>query len=117
VTATALLAMSATARGAWWPDEWYGRMWVLIGFGSEFAFCSRFLVQWIASERTGKSHMPVVFWYLSLLGGMMLLSYSCFWKRDVVIALGQVIGLVVYVRNIMLVRAERAARPAPGGGG
>lgn len=106
-----MLAASGAARGAWWPDVWYGRVWIFIGLAAQAAFFSRFLVQWIASERARRSYMPVVFWYLSLLGGLMLLSYACFWKHDVAIALGELAAIIVYVRNIMLLRA---ANTSPG---
>ncbi|MCK4284044.1 MAG: lipid-A-disaccharide synthase N-terminal domain-containing protein, partial [Candidatus Brocadiae bacterium] len=66
------LAVSAAERGQWWPDSWVGRIWVLFGFCAQAAFTARFLIQWIASERRGKSYVPIAFWYLSLLGGAML---------------------------------------------
>ena len=69
-------------------------------------------VQWISSERRGKSHIPVVFWYLSLAGGAMLLAYAVLWKRDPVVAAGQTFGCIVYVRNLMLLRAERDSASA-----
>ncbi len=112
-----VLAVSEAARGAWWPDEWYGRAWILAGLLAQAAFFSRFLVQWIASERARRSYMPAVFWYLSLLGGLMLLSYACFWKHDIAIAMGESTAVVVYVRNIMLLRKECTAPPASEQGG
>jgi len=100
-------AVSAAERGSWWPDSWYGRCWVLFGFGAQFMFTARFLVQWIASERRRKSYVPVAFWYLSIVGAVMLLSYAVFWKQDPVVALGQTTGGFIYVRNLMLLRNER----------
>ena len=85
--------------------------WVVLGFVAQGFFTMRFLVQWIASEKKKDSVVPVAFWWLSLVGGMTLLSYAIH-KRDPVIIVGQGMGLVVYVRNLMLVgRArQRAAR-------
>ncbi len=94
-------------RGQWWPDSWYGRAWVVFGLLAQAAFTGRFLVQWIASERQRRSHIPVSFWYLSLVGGVMLLLYAALWKHDVVVTLGQTTGVVVYVRNLMLLRHEK----------
>ena len=94
-------------RGQWWPDSWYGRSWVLFGLLAQVAFTGRFLVQWIASEKRGRSHVPIVFWYLSLVGGIMLLLYAALWKHDPVVTLGQSTGVVVYVRNLMLLRHEK----------
>jgi lipid-A-disaccharide synthase-like uncharacterized protein len=101
------LATALEERGSWWPDSWYGRFWVVFGFGAQAVFAGRFLVQWIASERRGKSYIPLVFWYLSIVGALMLFSYAVLWKRDLVGAVGQSTGSFVYVRNLMLLRRER----------
>jgi len=100
------LAVSAVERGQWWPDSTVGRVWVVFGFGAQAVFTARFLVQWIASERLKRSHVPISFWYLSLVGAAMLLTYAVFWKRDPVLALGQTTGGFIYVRNLMLLRKE-----------
>lgn len=91
-------------------------IWLTIGFSGQALFTSRFLVQWVASEKKRDSVMPVAFWWLSLAGGTVLLSYAIHIK-DPVIILGQSMGLVVYIRNLMLVakgkrRAAKAARRA-----
>lgn len=83
--------------------------WVGIGLAGQACFFSRFLVQWIASERRGRSIVPRAFWYLSISGGLILLSYSL-WRRDPVFILGQSVGLFVYLRNLVLLRREDAAR-------
>ena len=89
-------------------------IWLLVGFSGQALFTSRFLVQWVASEKKRDSVMPVAFWWLSLAGGTVLLSYAIHIK-DPVIILGQSMGLLVYVRNLMLVakgkrRAAKASR-------
>lgn len=76
--------------------------WVGVGFLGQAAFTSRFLVQWVASERKRDSVMPVSFWWLSLIGGAVMLTYALH-KRDPVFIVGQATGLVVYARNLMLV--------------
>lgn len=83
--------------------------WVGIGLAGQACFFSRFLVQWLASERRGRSVVPRAFWYLSISGGLILLTYSL-WRRDPVFILGQSVGLFVYLRNLMLLRREDAAR-------
>ena len=85
------------------------QMWIGIGLAGQACFFSRFLVQWIASERQGRSVVPRAFWYLSISGGLILLSYSL-WRRDPVFILGQSVGLLVYLRNLVLLRREDAAR-------
>src|SRR3954452_25490367 len=94
------------------------KLWLIIGFAGQALFTARFLVQWIASERKRDSVVPVAFWWLSLLGGLTLLSYASY-RQDPVIIVGQAMGLVVYARILMLVgkakrRTARRRRRGPG---
>ena len=75
--------------------------WVAIGFIGQAAFFMRFLMQWVASERARRSVVPVAFWYFSILGGGILLTYAI-WRRDPVFIAGQSLGLVIYLRNLTL---------------
>jgi lipid-A-disaccharide synthase-like uncharacterized protein len=77
--------------------------WLAVGFLGQAMFSGRFLVQWIASERRRKSVVPTAFWWLSLAGGGTLLAYAIH-RGDPVFILGQAAGLVVYVRNLVLIR-------------
>ncbi len=88
--------------------------WLAVGFAGQATFTARFLVQWIASERRRDSVIPVAFWYLSLAGGLVMLAYATY-KRDPVFMTGQSMGVVIYVRNLMLVAKgrRRAAKRAP----
>ena len=93
------------------PRSW--DFWVLIGFIGQFVFAARFIVQWISSERRRQSHIPIQFWYLSLIGGAITAAYAIH-RRDPVFVVGQVSGLLVYVRNLMLIHAhQRTAPTAP----
>lgn len=94
-------------------EEWVGsHVWLVVGFLGQAFFASRFLVQWVVSERKGESVIPVVFWDLSILGGSVLLVYAIY-RRDPVFILGQAAGLIVYVRNLMLIRRrQRSGRQA-----
>ena len=83
----------------------------MLGMLGQVLFFSRFLVQWIASEKQGKSTIPLSFWYLSIGGGFLLLIYAI-WRKDPVITLGQAVGLFVYVRNLMLISRHKNAQPA-----
>ena len=82
--------------------------WVALGFLGQGLFFSRFLVQWIASERRGRSVVPLAFWYLSLGGGALLLAYAIH-RRDPVFILGQAFGFLVYLRNLYLIHRRPAA--------
>ncbi len=81
---------------------------VLIGLAGQLLFSARFLVQWVASERAGRSVMPVAFWYFSLAGGLVLLAYALY-RADPVFILGQGAGTFIYLRNLMLIYRERTA--------
>jgi lipid-A-disaccharide synthase-like uncharacterized protein len=80
--------------------------WLVIGFLGQAVFTARFLVQWLASERKCDSIVPVAFWWLSLAGGIILLSYAI-QRRDPVIIVGQGMGLFIYTRNLMLIAKGR----------
>ena len=81
--------------------------WLAFGLVAQLLFTARFLVQWISSERAGKSVVPMAFWFFSMGGGLMTLVYGIV-KREPVIILGQAMATVVYVRNIMLILNNRA---------
>jgi lipid-A-disaccharide synthase-like uncharacterized protein len=90
------------------------KLWLGVGFGGQALFAARFLVQWWHSERSKRSVIPMGFWYCSLGGGATLLLYAIH-RREIVFMLGQASGLVVYLRNIHLVRRERAAQSQASG--
>ncbi len=75
---------------------------LIIGFLGQALFASRFIVQWLYSEKLGKSAIPIQFWYLSIFGGIGLLIYAIF-RKDPVIILGQSFGLFIYLRNLILI--------------
>ncbi len=75
--------------------------WILFGFSAQFIFFLRFVVQWLASEKSKKVVIPRVFWYLSLVGSIMILIYSI--KRgDIVFITASVLNTLIYIRNITL---------------
>jgi lipid-A-disaccharide synthase-like uncharacterized protein len=80
--------------------------WLAFGLAAQLAFAARFLVQWIASERAGKSVVPMAFWFFSIAGGLLTLIYGLV-KREPVIILGQLLSNIIYVRNVMLIVRSR----------
>ena len=94
--------------GAYLQDVFVARLdwWVLVGFIAQGLFSMRFLVQWIASERAGRSVIPLAFWLFSIGGGLLLLVYALYRKDPVFIA-GQAFGVFVYLRNLNFVLRER----------
>jgi lipid-A-disaccharide synthase-like uncharacterized protein len=81
-------------------------IWIIIGFVGQALFSARFIVQWLASERVKRSIIPTAFWYFSLAGGVTLLAYAIH-KQDPVFIAGQGLGLIVYLRNLYLIRSGR----------
>ncbi len=89
------------------PETFSDYVWLIFGLGGQAVFMGRFIVQWIASERKGESVIPVAFWYISLAGSTILLIYSIH-KQDIVFILGQSLGSVIYIRNLMLIYRKKA---------
>lgn len=81
------------------------KVMIVVGFGGQFLFAMRFIIQWIRSENAKKSVIPVVFWYFSIGGGSVLLLYAI-WRQDPVIICGQGLGLFIYARNLFFVFRE-----------
>jgi len=81
-------------------------LWIIFGFVAQFMFMMRFLLQWIASEKAGRSVVPVAFWFFSLAGGVLLLAYAIY-REDPVFIAGQAAGLLVYARNLWFIQRER----------
>ena len=82
------------------------KMWLVIGFVGQACFFMRFFVQWIHSERQRRSVIPKAFWYFSLGGSMILLSYAIH-RADPVFIVGQSTGFLIYIRNLMLLKKEK----------
>ena len=83
--------------------------WLAFGLVAQLLFTARFLVQWISSERAGRSVVPMAFWFFSMGGGAMTLVYGLA-KREPVIIIGQGLATIIYVRNIMLILKDRRTR-------
>lgn len=86
--------------------SWWALGWIVIGLLGQGVFMGRMIVQWIVSERRKESVVPPIFWYLSLVGGLMLFTYFV-WRQDIVGVLGQTSGVAIYLRNIRLIAKHR----------
>ncbi len=85
-----------------------------LGAIGQLIFMSRFLVQWVESEKKKESVIPMTFWYLSIIGSLFVLSYG-FYKHEPIIVMGQ-FGFFVYMRNIVLIRKKLKREAACLGG-
>ncbi|MBH3415416.1 lipid-A-disaccharide synthase N-terminal domain-containing protein [Pseudomonas putida] len=77
-------------------------LWLIIGFAGQAVFTGRFVLQWLYSEFKRRSVIPVGFWYLSMLGSTLLLTYAIY-RQDPVFIIGQSFGFLVYLRNLQLI--------------
>ena len=101
-----------------WADFW-GQFrdprelgWLIFGLCGNVAFFTRFLIQWVYSERAGESRIPEIFWWQSIVGSVILLIYFVH-RRDPVGMLGYAVNVVPYSRNLVLVyRKKRELRAA-----
>src|SRR6476619_500890 len=103
-----MLVELSNAVGNYLHDVFMMRLdwWVLLGFVPQAFFNMRFLVQWLASEKAGKSVIPLAFWSFAIGGGLLLLVYALY-RRDPVFILGQGFGVFVYLRNLQFVLRAR----------
>ena len=77
-------------------------VWTTVGFVGQFTFGGRFILQWLVSEYKKKSHVPVAFWYLSLVGSIILLAYSIH-RTEPIFILGFLLNSAIYIRNLHLI--------------
>jgi len=110
-----ILLRLAQDFGAYLYDVFWTHLDGLVIFGimAQFLFAARFIVQWLASERAGRSVMPLAFWFFSVAGGLLTLVYGLL-RREPVIILGQALSVFIYIRNLVLIFRERRRRPPHG---
>jgi lipid-A-disaccharide synthase-like uncharacterized protein len=105
-----MLIQFGQAFSNYFYDVFVGKFdfWLAFGLVAQLMFAARFLVQWIASERAGKSVVPMAFWFFSVGGGLLTLLYGIV-KREPIIIVGQLLSNIIYVRNIMLIWKTKAS--------
>ena len=86
--------------------SWVNCAWFAIGLAGQIAFFGRMLIQWVVSEKQRQSVVPEIFWWFSFFGGVSLFTYFV-WRTDFVGVLGQSTGIVIYARNLRLIRKKR----------
>ena len=86
-------------------------VWFIVGFSGQVVFGARFILQWVVSEYKKRSHVPVAFWYISIVGSVILLTYSIH-RRDLIFMLGLSLNTLIYVRNLHLIHKHGTKEPA-----
>ena len=85
-------------------------MWLLVfGSAGQFIFTMRFVYQWYYSRKAGQSKLPALFWAMSLVGSLTIVSYGVI-RHDIVLIVGQSFGVVAYIRNLVLLFDEARQR-------
>jgi lipid-A-disaccharide synthase-like uncharacterized protein len=96
----------------WHNDKLFGiewGMWKVIGWLGNLVFFSRFFVQWYATEKLRRVVVPATFWWLSLTGSLLLLSYALFHQRDSVFIFAYAFTWIPYIRNLIIHRRHARA--------
>lgn len=83
--------------------------WAIVGLSGQMIFSCRFILQWIVSEYKKRSHVPTAFWFISIVGSLVLLSYSIHIKNPIFI-LGFSLNTFIYLRNLHLIYKSRAQK-------
>lgn len=104
-----IFAPIAAKLAMWWGQPLLYKAVTFIGVSGQLLFSLRWIMQWLASERAGTPVVPATFWYYSLLGGLMVLTYGLYFMDPVVI-LAQ-IGVLVYARNVYLLMNGKPVKP------
>jgi lipid-A-disaccharide synthase-like uncharacterized protein len=108
--------MIQSILAATWFGEthrFFGLDWsylMIVGFAGNLIFGARFYVQWIASERKKQSIIPISFWYLSLIG-TIILSFYFICRREPIGILSNAPNIFVYLRNLALIRKSQNKQP------
>ena len=107
---TGYFATVAAKLSLWWTSmSSLDMIWLGIGMFGQLMFTARWFIQWIASEKAGRSVMPLAFWIFSMAGGAMTLVYGLV-RREPVIIMGQLLAVFIYARNLALIFRERDKR-------
>lgn len=88
--------------------QWH--WWKAVGWLGNGIFFSRFIVQWYATEKRKQVVVPSAFWWLSIIGSMMLLAYAAFYQRDSVFIFAYAFTWIPYIRNLMIHHRAKAAQ-------
>jgi len=100
---THLFSYNSKLLGVQW------NIWKILGWVGNAVFFSRFFVQWYATEKLKRVVVPIAFWWLSLVGSLLLLSYALFYKGDSVFIFAYAFTWIPYIRNLIIHRRHAQA--------
>lgn len=79
-----------------------------VGWLGNLIFSTRFIVQWYATEKRKQVVVPAAFWWLSLAGSLLLLSYALY-SHDTVFIFAYAFTWIPYIRNLVIHRRHAQA--------
>ena len=88
--------------------EWHA--WKIVGWAGNLVFTSRFIIQWYATEKQKQVTVPAAFWWLSLVGSLLLLSYAVFYEKSSVFIFAYAFTWIPYIRNLVIHRRHDDAK-------
>jgi len=97
--------MDSLTNLIWHDGKFFGiqwGVWKVIGWLGNAVFFSRFFVQWYATEKLKRVVVPTAFWWLSLAGSLLLLSYALFYQHDSVFIFAYAFTWIPYIRNLII---------------
>ena len=80
--------------------EWHA--WKIVGWAGNLVFSSRFILQWYVTEKQKQVTVPTAFWWLSLIGSLLLLAYAVFWEKSSVFIFAYAFTWIPYIRNLII---------------
>ena len=90
------------------PELWK-YVWNIVGWTGQVVFFSRFVVQWYATEKKKQVVVPNAFWWLSIIGSLMLLLFGVFYDKHYVVIFGYAFSWIPYVRNLIIQNRHKQA--------
>ena len=80
---------------------------IVLGFLAQILFFTRIIAQWFISEKKGEVISPVIFWQISLVASILMLTYGIL-RNDFAIVVGQLLVYLIYIRNLQLKNAWKS---------
>jgi lipid-A-disaccharide synthase-like uncharacterized protein len=109
--------MDSIMNFVWHDGKLFGHQWThweifwnVIGWGGQVLFFSRFFIQWYATEKNKSVVVPQAFWWLSIIGSLLMLLFAAFYDKHWVVVFSYAFNWIPYIRNLIIHRRSKAAQ-------
>ena len=79
--------------------------WVIFGFAAQAVFFARVVVQWVVSEKRKQIVVPVLYWYLGIIGSVMICVYAIH-RQDIVFIASGFLNFLICTRSLFIHKNE-----------